>query len=350
MVLTPSRFRARATTSFLGNGGNDVLNINASGSNTVYGGVGNDTVNFFQGGVVNTSTTNSRAVVYGGEGSDSINFTGYLGNTTIYGGTGAVDSADLADSIIGGAGNDLIFGNGGNDTIRSGAGNDTLWGGVGNDTFFIDGLGNKAVADYTAGQDTLIIQGNTGITVGNAVFSGTTVSNSATAAAVTQSINFAGATGVVSALLDADASGAQNGAEGNLIVNVGTAATLTGTAQADAIFGGSGNDTIVGGGGADRILAGAGDDRIELAGANAATGSVSVVDGGAGNDTLVLTGGTGGAITLGAGITNIETISLSTGGSYSITSDAANVADNAVLNVKRLRPRQHRDADVQRCG
>ena len=40
---------------------------------------------------------------------------------------------DGADTLLGGAGNDILFGQGGNDTLNGGAGNDILVGGKGND-------------------------------------------------------------------------------------------------------------------------------------------------------------------------------------------------------------------------
>lgn len=42
-------------------------------------------------------------------------------------------TADGADNIVSGTGNDLILGNGGDDTIASGGGNDSLVGDLGND-------------------------------------------------------------------------------------------------------------------------------------------------------------------------------------------------------------------------
>ncbi|WP_291983829.1 calcium-binding protein [Candidatus Accumulibacter sp. ACC005] len=41
---------------------------------------------------------------------------------------------DLADTIMGNAGNDILIGGGGNDRLEGGAGDDTLKGGTGNDT------------------------------------------------------------------------------------------------------------------------------------------------------------------------------------------------------------------------
>uniref|UniRef100_A0A923G4K2 Type I secretion C-terminal target domain-containing protein n=1 Tax=Pseudomonas urmiensis TaxID=2745493 RepID=A0A923G4K2_9PSED len=61
---------------------------------------------------------------------------------------------DGADTLMGGAGNDIIFGQGGNDYIDGGKGNDILLGGTGNDTL-LGGEGNDVLFGG-AGKDTLI--------------------------------------------------------------------------------------------------------------------------------------------------------------------------------------------------
>ncbi|MGE8326460.1 retention module-containing protein [Pseudomonas urmiensis] len=61
---------------------------------------------------------------------------------------------DGADTLMGGAGNDIIFGQGGNDYIDGGKGNDILLGGTGNDTL-LGGEGNDVLVGG-AGKDTLI--------------------------------------------------------------------------------------------------------------------------------------------------------------------------------------------------
>ncbi|MFG0630369.1 immunoglobulin-like domain-containing protein [Pseudomonas sp. xss_2] len=61
---------------------------------------------------------------------------------------------DGADTLMGGAGNDIIFGQGGNDYIDGGKGNDILLGGTGNDTL-LGGEGNDVLFGGV-GKDTLI--------------------------------------------------------------------------------------------------------------------------------------------------------------------------------------------------
>ncbi|MNI72528.1 Poly(beta-D-mannuronate) C5 epimerase 7 [compost metagenome] len=63
-------------------------------------------------------------------------------------------SNDGADTLMGGAGNDILFGQGGNDTLDGGKGNDMLLGGTGNDTL-IGGQGNDMLIGGS-GADTFV--------------------------------------------------------------------------------------------------------------------------------------------------------------------------------------------------
>jgi len=105
------------------------------------------------------------------------------------------------------------------------------------------------------------------------------------------------------------------------------------------VYGGAGNDTITGGagndffdvsgGGNDTVSGGSGGDAFS---ANAGLTAVDIFDGGAGNDTLTLSGGT--MITMGAStLLNVETILLSAGASYDLTTNNATVASGAFLMV-----------------
>jgi len=101
--------------------------------------------------------------------------------------------------------------------------------------------------------------------------------------------------------------------------------TITGTADAETLYGHSGNDTIDGGGGADTIYAGSGDDTITYDSAD------TVIDGGAGNDTLVLE--SGGSITIDAAaiakLDNIENIDLSQNGNHTVD----NLSINDLIDI-----------------
>ena len=97
--------------------------------------------------IVGNSSNNS---VKAGKGADTIS--GGNGNDTILGGAGN-------DSIFGGNDNDKLYGDAGNDTLAGGNGNDTLTGGAGKDVFVYNS-GKDVITDYTAGQDSIKINGS----------------------------------------------------------------------------------------------------------------------------------------------------------------------------------------------
>ena len=116
---------------------------------------------------------------------------------------------DLADTIMGNAGNDILIGGGGNDRLEGGAGDDTLKGGTGNDTL-----------DGGSGNDTLNgVSGNANDGLGNDTL-----------------VNIENLVG--SAYAD----------------------RLTGDGLANRLDGGAGNDTLNGGAGADILIGGDGSD------------------------------------------------------------------------------------------
>jgi Ca2+-binding RTX toxin-like protein len=128
------------------NEGNDTIRGNTNTPATVFGGLGNDSMNFTPQQAIN--------LFVGGEGADTI-VTFNAQRTTIYGGidSTAGGGADGADSLLGGAGRDLIFGGGGNDTIQGEQPGsitiDTIAGGNGNDVFAYTGGGDDG--DNAAG-------------------------------------------------------------------------------------------------------------------------------------------------------------------------------------------------------
>ena len=144
------------------------------------------------------------------------------------------------DSLEGGGGNDALFGVGGNDTLRGGTGLDTLVGGLGDDT--LDGGGEQDVADYSAVSSDLNIDLAQGTASGDG--SDTLVS------------------------IEQVRSGSGND-------------TLSGSSQAETLYGGAGNDQLSGGDGDDALYGEAGDDSL-----SGGAGNDWVLSGGAGNDTL----------------------------------------------------------------
>jgi len=172
-----------------GNNGNDVL-YGQESEDTLSGGNDNDTLH---GGKDND-------IICGDSGNDLL--FGDLGNDSICGGDGedtifgdldniATDASTQQDYLCGGSGNDLIYGNqdadqlcggDGSDTLYGGKGDDTLMGGIGgdwlmgdfgNDTlqggsgrdyfFLTAGESGDVIADFTQGEDLLILTG--GLTV-----------------------------------------------------------------------------------------------------------------------------------------------------------------------------------------
>ena len=107
------------------------------------------------------TATNSVTSIKSGKGSDII--TGGEGKNTIYGGAGN-------DEIFGGTNDDKLFGDAGNDTLIGGEGNDILTGGAGNDLFVYDS-GKDIITDYTAGQDSIKVNGS----ISNVAYNGKNV-------------------------------------------------------------------------------------------------------------------------------------------------------------------------------
>ena len=254
--------------------------------NTITGGSGNDTIH--GGGGVD--------VVASGGGNDTVDYHG--SETSIDGGTGSdtlilkaqasldltaadqslgddsavsafenvdasaltatqaigVRGSSVANTILGGAGNDTIDGNGGADSIGAGAGNDTV--------------------TYHGSEN--VIDGGTGL---NSLVLAATATAAIDLAATDQTI---GDGTTVTGFVNVDASAVNGGV------------VISGSTGDNAVVGGSGADTIDGRGGADALQAGGGDDVVSF------YGTETSIDGGAGADTLVLRAGGGiSAIDLG---------------------------------------------------
>ncbi|MFL8990032.1 peroxidase family protein [Pseudomonas sp. QLc11A] len=137
----------------IGDAGNDVI-MGRAGADTMAGGVGNDTYEVTDLGDVVTEL--------GGEGIDTVwtSLASYTLDANVenlfFGGGGnfAGSGNGLANTIVGGAGNDVLTGGGGNDVMIGGvAGNDTF-------VFAAAGFGNDQIFGFGAnpvGQDLLNI-------------------------------------------------------------------------------------------------------------------------------------------------------------------------------------------------
>jgi Domain of unknown function (DUF4347)/Bacterial Ig domain/RTX calcium-binding nonapeptide repeat (4 copies) len=156
-----------------GGGGNDSLN-GEDAADTLSGDEGDDTLSGGKGNDVLVGGTGNDLLL-GDRGSDTL--CGGDGDDTIFGDSPRSLNG-VPDSLCGGAGNDLMFGNGGDDqlwgdegndtlyggkgddTLTGGSGNNTLSGGAGGDRFVLSaGTGNDVIADFTKGEDLLVLTG-----------------------------------------------------------------------------------------------------------------------------------------------------------------------------------------------
>jgi len=253
--------------------GNDTINIGGKGSFLIYGNAGDDAINqagatafdstsfvtTFGGKGVDTiaytaANTSAKFAVYGGEGGDTISVTntGTTANavTTIFGGQGAADSTDGADTITFlGGGTVNVFGNAGADTINLGAaGNgldsttvavihggrdgDTIAIQVGNGTNLAPASVNATISVFgdenNGGTDTITVAGNSGTTV---IYGGTSAADSADGVDV---INYSGSgTATIYA------------AGGNDTINLtGNGSAIASQASTTTVFAGNGTDAI----------------------------------------------------------------------------------------------------------
>ena len=225
-----------------------------------------------------------------------------------------------ADSMHGGAGNNVIIGFAGNDTLVGGSGDNSLDGGAGNDVLI--GGGGTDTFSGGDGADVLLIDAADTSINGGAGFDSVFVQTSApvTLDMGTASIEWAqGNSG-------ADTFNAASQTSAVYIYGMGGDDTITGSAFGDYLDGGDGNDTLAGGdgndllvgnGGSDIMLGQGGDDSlIEL-------GGDSQIDGGAGFDSLFVWSDTG--VTLNLATASIEWVQGSVLGN-----DTLNAAGNTV--------------------
>jgi Ca2+-binding RTX toxin-like protein len=148
--------------SLFGGDGNDLINfvagtpgtINRQGNLTIDGGDGDDTLNGADG----------NDTILGGDGNDTVQ--AWIGNDVVSGGDGddTLDAFDGADSVNGNDGDDSILAGEGDDTANGGAGNDTVVGEGGNDSLFGGGDDDVVLGDSNRatqpGNDTIF--GNSG--------------------------------------------------------------------------------------------------------------------------------------------------------------------------------------------
>ncbi|MEC9345696.1 MAG: hypothetical protein VYB54_05675 [Pseudomonadota bacterium] len=315
-------FGGGGTDIILGENGDDVL-VGGSGDDALSGGAGTDRVVFsgaIDGFVFSflADGTNPDDVFEAIEISDSVGAEGtdlvapdveqltFADRTfDLVLGSSDTNLVGIADTLTGGAGDDIIAGLSGDDVVSGGAGGDFLFGGTGDDTL-----------SGGAGDDTLI--GGDG--VDTADFSGS-------ATAVTVDLAAGTATG-----------------EGN--DSLSGIEAVTGSAFDDSISGDDSANTLTGGLGNDTLAGRGGNDSFSLS--TAASGN-DLIDGGDGTDSLGVTLATAGNLSIAAAgattsfaftspvaqtatTTNIEVVTV-TGSTGNDTITATDTAGTAAPSV-----------------
>ncbi len=251
-------------------------------------------------------------------------------------------------NIVGNDKNNVILGGSGNDTINGASGNDTIYGNDGKNVYIYEsGGGNDVLADYTAGNDTLRISGDSvssysasgndaifkvgtgtikisggktnaitfidsngtvGTYQGGLLYNGTNISRSTvvTVTAAYGNTLAADSYGEAVATIDASARTKALNVTGNDKNN-----SISGTSANDTINGGAGNDTLAGGEGKDLFIYTTGADVITdyvadqdtIRFADATLNSYSTSD-----DDLIFQAGTGTVKVKGGKVTPVTVI------------------------------------------
>lgn len=296
-----------------GNAGNDSLVggnaddyfFGGAGNDTLIGGTGNDSADYFGTAAVKVNLASVAAQNTVGTGTDLLsgieNVSGSLGNDTLLGSTGA-------NGLWGDAGADSIYGYGGDDTLGGGIDNlaDTLVGGTGDDYYLVNSSTDVITELASEGSD-IVESTATNYTMANYVEDG-----------------YLGSGGV-----NLTGNALNNDIEGNNTNNKLSGADgndeLSGGKGTDTLSGGNGNDTLDGGIGSDSMAGGAGNDIYYVdSSSDIITEAV-----GSGSDTV---NSYTTSYTLSANVENLELLSgYSVGNSY-LTYSAINGTGNELNN------------------
>jgi Ca2+-binding RTX toxin-like protein len=232
-------------------------------------------VQIMASGLTVSMEAQTEALVIVGAGGGSNTIVGGLGNDTISGASGR------ADSITAGLGDDRILGADSNDTINAGDGTDTLVlesnYAPALDTDLV-GIEIIEVTSDTRSTIDLISQASDAFTVTLTGANGHVLVLKSGANSV---IGSAGADSVTGG----DANDTLSGGDGNDVLNGfdGLDSLIGGTGD-DTIDGGKDNDTIIGGAGADRLIGGLGSDDFIF---TSTDGTDAILDFNAGFDRIV---------------------------------------------------------------
>ena len=269
-----------------GGDGNDTIYTTSNNSSTAYGGNGNDTITgggWVYGGsgddYVYRTWTGTH--VDGGAGYDVVDYSlnpyGVVATTDANNPLIGIDvligfeqvlGSTHADTLSGGAADELLAGNEGADSIRGNGGADIITGGVGADT--IDGGdGNDHLYGQSAtggSDDADSISGGNGIdylqgNAGNDTIDGGAQADRINGGADNDQISGGDGNDVVNGNLGSDTIDGGTGSD-----------SLRGGQGDDQIQGGDGNDTLGGDLGSDKLTGGVGADLFRFAGSDSNAG------------------------------------------------------------------------------
>ncbi|MGK9232471.1 hypothetical protein KXS07_11090 [Inquilinus limosus] len=208
-----------------GSGGDDLL-AGGKGDDVLGGGKGND--------VYEVGSAGDQVREREDEGVDRVHswvsyqLTANVENLTLMGSYGLTGTGnDLANTIIGNAGNNVLNGGAGDDTLVGGKGSDLLVGGQGNDIYDVDSTGDRIQEAANEGTDR--VRASISFTLG----------------ADLEDLTLTGTAAI-------------NGT-GNALANA-----ITGNAGNNVLNGGAGDDTLVGGKGNDLLVGGQGNDIYDV--------------------------------------------------------------------------------------
>ncbi|HWA90259.1 MAG TPA: calcium-binding protein [Rhizomicrobium sp.] len=339
-----------------GGAGNDVFTMGASltATDKIDGGANTDTLSL--NGDYSAGVTFGAATVVNIEtlllaSGHSYNFT-TVNATVASGASMTVDGSALAAAdtltfnggaetdgafaFLAGAGNDALAGGAKDDSFDlTKGGVDTVHGGGGNDTFNLGATLTAADAvDGGNGIDTLNLDGDysAGLVFGVATVTGIETIHLVTGHDFNLTTNEATVAANQTLTVDGSALAASRHLTFNGAAESNGAFAITGGAGADNLTGGAKNDSFdLSLGGNDTAHGGAGNDTFTM---GAALAAGDAIDGGDGSDTVVLNGDYSAGVTFGANtISGIETILLSAGHAYNLSTNNTNVIAGATLTV-----------------